>query len=156
MKQREAVFKAVTSVIGEQDGAYTPTTEQRAEIIDIVAEGLSSGNVDFSESAQAKYNTPEKVRQYTSGLVSNWLRKDESLNGGVKYTPKNPGARTGSQDPGIKNLKLLIKSGQLNEEQTEKAQARIDERVAAIKAEKNKVEIDMDAIPADLREELGL
>lgn len=156
MKQREAVFKAVIAVMGEQDGAYNPTTEQRADIISHVAEGLSNGSVDFSESAQAKYNTPEKVRSYTSGLVSNWLRKDPELNGGVKYTPKNPGSRTGSQDPEIKNLKLLIKSGTLSDEQAKIAQDRIDQRVAQIKAEKNKVEIDMDAIPADLREELGL
>lgn len=156
MKQREAVYQATLNVMGEQDGKYEPTKDERASIIDIVTQGIMSGDVDFSESAHTKYPTEEKVRGYVSGMVSNWLRKDENLNGGVKYQPKNPGSRAGSGDPEVKNLKLLIKSGRLDDKQTAIAQARIDERVAQIRAEKSKVEIDFDAIPSDLLETLGL
>lgn len=156
MKQREAVFNAVTNVMGEQEGAYTPSTEERAQIISIVTEGLVAGDVAFSDKAKAKYDTPEKVKTYASGLVSNWLRKDENLNGGVKYQPKNPGSRTGSQDEEVKNLKLLLKSGQLDEAGTEMVQARIDSRIKEIKAAKAKVEINFDSIPADLLDSLNI
>ncbi len=156
MKQSEAVFSAVMNVMGEQDGAYVPTKEERAQIINIVTEGILQNDVDFSDQARAKYNTDKLVRGYTSGMVSNWLRKDTKLNGGTKYVPANPGSRAGSSDPEVKNLKLLIKSGKLDEGQTEIAQARIDEKVQAIKAEKANVEIDFTAIPSDLLASLGL
>ena len=155
MKQREAVYQAVMSVC-DFEGKCEPTKEERAQIINIVTQGIMSGDVDFSEAAHAKYSTEPEVKKYTSGLVSNWLRKDKRLNGGVQYVPANPGSRTGSQDPEIKNLKLLIKSGRLNEEQTEKVQARIDEKVAELRASKVEQAIDLDAIPAELREQLGL
>jgi hypothetical protein len=157
MKQRQAVFNAVINVMGQQDsGAYQPTTEQRKQIIEIVAEGLASGEVDFSESAQAKYDSPEKIKGYTSGLVSNWLRKDPNLNGGETYRPTNPGSRTGSQDEQVKAIRALIKSGKLDEDGTKLAQAKLDERLDELRAEKNKVEINVDQLPADLREQLGL
>jgi hypothetical protein len=157
MKQRQAVFQAVINVMGKQDGAYTPTTDQRASIINIVAEGIHRGEVDFSDSAKAKYDTFEKVKSYTSGMVSNWLRKDPELNGGSKYTPKNPGSRTGQTDPEVKQLRLLMKSGQLSHEQAEIVKARLEERLAEIQASKAKdVEIDFSVLPAELREQLGI
>ena len=156
MKQSEAVYQATLNVMGEQDGAYVPTKEERAQIVSIVAEGISGGDVDFSDAAKLKYNTPAKVKTYTSGMVSNWLRKDTKLNGGTKYIPANPGSRAGMSDPEVKNLKLLIKSGKLDAKQTSIAQARVDEKVQAIKAEKANVEIDFTAIPSDLLASLGL
>ena len=32
MTQKEAVFQAVKNVCGEQEGAYTPSKEQRAQV----------------------------------------------------------------------------------------------------------------------------
>jgi hypothetical protein len=157
MKQRQAVFNAVINVMGKQDGAYQPTTEQRKQIIAIVSEGLFSGEVDFSESARQKYSTLDSIRkEYANGLVSNWLRRDPNLNGGVTYRPTNPGSRTGSQDDQVKAIRALIKSGKLDAEGTKLAQAKLDERIAELRAEKNKVEVDIDQLPADLREQLGL
>lgn len=156
MKQRDAVFQAVVNVMGEQDGKYEPTTEQRKNIINIVTEGLQSGDVAFSESAQAKYNTEEKIRGYASGLVSNWLRKDPELNGGVKYTPKNPGSRTGSQDEQVKAIRALIKSGQLDEEGMEAAEQALNDRLAELRAAKVEKSIDFDALPEHLIEQLNL
>lgn len=158
MTQKDAVFRAVLAVMGDLDGQKAePTKEEREQIISIVAEGIQSGEVSFSEDAQQTYHTPELVREYTASMVSNWLRKDLRLNGGEEYKPKNPGSRTGMSDPEVKNLKLLLKSGKLTtKEQEEKVKARIDQKVQALKAEKAKVEIDFDVIPDDLKAELGL
>ena len=156
MKQREAVFNAVKNVMGEQDGAYDPSKEQRAQIINIVTEGILANEVDFSDQAKAKYDTPEKVKSYTSGMVSNWLRKDKRLNGGETYKPKNPGSRTGSQDEEVKNLKALLKSGTLDSDGEQIVQARLDERIKEIKAEKSKVEINFDALDPELLASLGI
>ena len=107
--------------------------------------------MEFSESAQAKYDTEAKIKTYTNGLVSNWLRKDTRLNGGVKHQIKNPGSRAGSGDEVIKNLKRLA-STLSNPEQLAAVQAEIDKRLAQLKAEKAKnVEIDMSLIPVDLQ-----
>lgn len=156
MKQREAVFQATTNVMGEQDGAYAPSKEQRAQIINIVTEGILANEVDFSDQARAKYDTPEKVKSYTSGMVSNWLRKDKRLNGGVTYKAKNPGSRTGSQDEEVKNLKALLKSNTLDANGEAIVQARLDERIKEIKAEKSKVEINFDALDPALLEALNI
>ena len=164
MKQREAVYQATHGVLNEQGIAFEDhsdinsvmTPELRKQIIAVVTEGIEAGNVDFSEAAHAKYpDTPAK-RKYVSGLVSNWFRKDKRFNGNTTYTPANPGSRTGSSDPEIKNLKLLLKSGRLNDDQAAKVQSRIDEKTAELRAAKNTVEVDMTAIPSELLESLGI
>jgi len=165
MKQSEAVYKAVTSVFEEADihfekgmkAAPLLTKEHRSQIQNILVEGLSNGSVDFSEKAKVKYDTPKKISGYVPGLINNWLRKNPDLNGGVKYEAANPGIRTGSSDPEIKNMKLLIKSNKLTAEQIPKVEAEIAKRQAVLKAEKAKnVEIDYTAIPEDLLESLGI
>lgn len=151
-KQREAVYQATINVMGEQDGKYEPTTEQRKQIIAIVAEGLQAGEVSFSDSAKAKYDTPEKIASYTSGLVSNWLRKDPELNGGTKYVPTNPGSRAGSSDDQVKALRALLKSGTLDEDGTAMAEQALADRLAEIKAAKVEQNIDFDALPDSIKE----
>lgn len=164
-KQSDAVYEATHAVFQENGVAFEDksrpvaefiTKEQRAQIVNMVTEGILSGDVTFSDSARAKHNTADKVRTYVSGMVNNWHRKDERFNGGIKYQPKNPGSRAGSSDPEIKNLKLLLKSGRLDDKQAAIAQARIDEKTAELRAEKAKVDVDFDAIPTDLLEQLGI
>ena len=164
MKQSETVYACVQAVFAEagmkfEDGMNVSdhlTKELRSQVCNMVVSAIEAGECDFSESAHAKYPTTDDKAKYVRGLLWNWFRKDERLNGGVKYQPKNPGSRIGSQDEEVKNLRLLIKSGQLSDAQIAKAQARVDQKIAAIKAERNKTEIDFDAIPSDLLEELGL
>ena len=153
MKQREAVYNAVIEVMGEQaDMLFEPTAEQRKMIVDRVAEGINEGNVDFSESAVEKYDTEAKVRLYTSGLVSNWLRKDKRLNGDTTYKPANPGSRTGQGDPQLRELRKLLKLHKGTADEA-KIQSFIDSRVATIKAEKAKdIEIDVDQLPLELQD----
>lgn len=168
MKQKDAVYQAVTSVFEDNDIHFEDgmnatellSKEHRASVHAIVTEGLTSGNVEFADtpSNQAKMEDPSKMSSYVSGLISNWLRKDERLNGGVKYTPKNPGSRIGSTDPQLKALRGLAKQFQgVNEEKFNLIQTQIEERVNAIKAERaKKVEIDYSVLPSELIEELGL
>ena len=153
MKQKEAVYKACHQVIEFEDNdKITPSSDERAEIIAEVAQGLENGDVDFTESARKKYDTPEKIKSYTSGLVSNWLRKDKRLNGNVDYEIKNKGSRTGQGDAQMKELRKLATLHKGDEEKTAQIQKFIDARLEAIKAEKAKaIEIDTDQLPEELK-----
>ena len=169
MKQRDAVYNAVVNVLEENEiefeegtnvTAHLTTKELRASVHSIVTEGFTSGSIEFADtpSNQAKLDDPALLSSYVSGLISNWFRKDLRLNGGVKYTPKNPGSRVGSNDPTLKALRQLAKRYQGVDEVTfDKIEGEIKNRVTVIQAERaKKVEIDMSAIPSDLLEELGL
>lgn len=153
MKQRESVYNACHQVIEFEDNdKITPTSDERAEIIDLVCEGINDGSVDFSDGAKAKYDTPVKVKSYVSGLVSNWLRKDERLNGNIKYTAKNPGSRTGQGDAQMRELRKLLTLHRDDAEKAAQIQTFIDTRLEAIKAEKAKaIEIDADQLPEELK-----
>lgn len=145
MSQKEAVFTAVTNVVGSFDGACTPTKEQRASINQVLCEGFKSGKIaldrEFSDS---------DLKQYVSGLISNWLRKDTRLNGGEKYAAKNPGSRAGSTDPQLKAMRALLTTVSSSEEKAE-IQGYIDARVSEIAKTKQVKVVDFSALPADLQ-----
>ena len=157
LNQKNAVFAAACSVLEQDsfDEAVVLTKEQRASVIEIVAEGFSNFEVELKEESREKYNTPAKLKTYTNSLVSNWVRKDKRLNGDVQHTIKNPGSRAGSGDAVIRELKKL-KSTFTEQDQIDACDTEIEKRMAVIKAEKAKdVEIDMSLIPEDLRDLLG-
>lgn len=161
LNQKESVFQAVTSVLEEAgqsvDGKVSLTKDQRSQVVTLVTESINSGDTEFSDAAKAKYDTTEKVRSYTVGLVNNWLRKDKRLNGGEAYKPANPGSRAGSQDPVIKELRKLL-STLTEEDQKAAVQAEIDARLSEIKAEKaatKQATINLDQIPEHLRALVG-
>lgn len=142
MNQKEAVYSAVINVCGNVDGAYSPTREQRAQVNQILFEGFRSGKIhverEFSDT---------ELKAYVSGLQSNWLRKDQRLNGNVAYVPKNPGSRTGSGDAQLKAMRALLTSLSSEEDRAE-VQAHINARIAELKP---KTEIDLSALPEELR-----
>lgn len=151
MKQNDAVFQAVCQVLGQTnfDQAVILTTDQRKQVIEIVSKGICEKKVDFSTEASEKYSTFDKVKTYTSGMVSNHLRKDKRLNGNTKYEAKNPGSRTGQGDEMLKNLKAL--RSQLTDPQHIQA---VDEKIAERTNELSKtktVTIDIDKLPEELR-----
>lgn len=150
MKQNDAVFQAVCQVLGQTnfDQAVVLTTDQRKQVIEIVSKGICEKKVDFSTEASEKYNTFDKVKTYTSGMVSNHLRKDKRLNCNTKYEAKNPGSRTGQGDEMLKNLKAL--RSQLTDLQHIQA---VDEKIAERTNELSKktVTIDIDKLPEELR-----
>jgi len=154
LNQREGVYSACLSVMNVEsfDSACEPTKEQRSQIIAIVTEGLLQEEISMSEAARAKHDTEAKMRTYANGLVSNWLRKDLKLNGGVKYEIKNKGSRAGSSDPVVKELRKLIKTLTAGSEEHEAVSAELDKRIEAAKTAKAKtVTIDIDKIPEELK-----
>lgn len=158
VNQKAAVYNAVSSITNFEDGdKVTLTTEGRAQIISIVAAGFEANEVSMSEVACQKYlGNPQELKKYTSGLVNNWLRKDTRMNGGDKYTTKNPGSRAGNGDSMVKNLKAL-KSTLTDQDKIDQVEQAIQQRQAELKAEKAKdVAIDFDQIPAELKATLGL
>ena len=131
ISQKEAVFQAMTNICGTQDGAYTPTKEQRASVSQVLFEGFRSGSIELDREY-----TDTKLKEYVSGLQSNWLRKDKRLNGNVAYTPKNPGSRAGSTDPQVKAMRQLL-STKTDPSDRAEIQSFIDKRVAEIKPSKS-------------------
>ena len=144
MNQKEAVFMAVINVCGTTDGQYTPTREQRAQVNAILFEGVRSGQVECDTEYDAA-----GLKQYVSGLQSNWLRKDKRLNGGVKYEAKNPGSRAGVADPQLKNMRALLSTLTDPTERSE-VEGYIATRVSEVAATKPVKAIDFSALPEAL------
>jgi hypothetical protein len=153
MKQNDAVFGAVCAVLGNDkfEQAVELTKEQRDTVVSIVVDGIVNGTVDFSAEAKAKYDTPAKVKSYTTGMVSNHLRKDKRLNGNIKYEIQKPGSRAGQGDDQLKAMRAL-RSKLSDPEQIALVDAEIAARTEAIRAAKVKtVEINISSIPEHLR-----
>lgn len=130
----------------------------RKSIIDIVCAGFSKGEVELKDtpSNREKLANPTKLRGYVGGLVSNWFRKDERLNGDTKYAIKNPGSRAGSTDPQLKALRALAVQFKGTPKETI-IKSQIEARQSAIAKEKaSKVVVDISALSAELVEQLGL
>ena len=154
--QKEAVYVATRSVLSDngivfedkQDIKDVMTTDMRKSIISIVVEGLKSGEVALKEGYDMS-----KVEGYTNGMVSNWFRKDKRFNGGTKHVVLNPGSRAGSTNPQIKEMRKLLKtvepgSAAARQVETVLAAAIIEHKAASQK----QVKIDVDALPAELRD----
>lgn len=163
--QKEAVYTAVTEVLGAINGAVELTKEQRRAVISQITDGMQNGEVELSDDSRAKFDTRKKVETYVGGLVNNWLRKDVRLSGGVKYEAKNPGKRAGSSDEQLKAMRVLRKQLEAAGETDKVAEvdAAIASRVADLKAEKVVTKkaaqipaIDTSSIPEELREMLGI
>ena len=164
MNQKSAVYEATMSVLAAceldftdgQDVSRVVTKDMRKDVVSIVTAGILSKDVEFSDEARAKYSDEAKVRTYVNGLVNNWHRKDVRFNGGEKYVAKNPGSRAGSGDTVLKNLKAL-RSTRTDEAELAAIDEAIAKRTAEVGEEKaKKVTVDLDKIPAELRELLGV
>lgn len=154
MSQKEAVFSAVTSVLNENnitvsegtDVSTLMTRELRSQVNQVLFEGFRKGSVELDR----EYSDTD-LKGYVSGLQSNWLRKDKRLNGGLKYTAKNPGSRIGSSDPQLKAMRALLTTVSTDADRAE-VQSAIDARVGEIQALKvKKVTIDASVLPAALQ-----
>ena len=146
VNQKEAVFNAVTSTVEVVNNKALLTKAEREKVICLLVEGFEQDKIELSSKQ-------EDLRKYTVGLLNNWLRKDTRLNGGDKYEAKNPGSRSGSADPVVKNLRLMLKT-EITETQKKVIEEAIAARVSALKPKT--VEVDMSVIPADILAKLGL
>lgn len=151
MKQNDAVFQAVCSVLGRDgfDSAVELTKDERDNVISIVTEGVIAGKVDFSAEAIAKHDTPAKVKSYTVGMVSNHLRKDKRLNGDVKYEIKNPGSRK-KLDPTLQALTQLQSQMVKDSDEWHQIEAAIADRQLLLNQPKA-INIDLSALPEEFR-----
>lgn len=146
MNQKEGVFAAVVGVMGNVDGKVDPSNDQLDAIHERLFTEFKEGRVEYKGGAP----DDAKLKKYIPGLVNNWLRKDTRLNGGSKYETKRPGIRAGSGDEQLKMMKLLL--GQTTDPQ---AKADIEAAIKVRQEElKPKVEINVDAIPLELRKYL--
>lgn len=169
MKQREAVYQAVVSVLesngiefiqGKSNAAQLLTKEMRSEVHRIVVAGFESGTVKLKEtqSNHDKLTDSAKLSSYVTGLITNWLNKDPDLNGGLAYQSKNPGSRAGSGDTLVKEMRLLKKQLEAagNLDGVAKVEEAIEDRVKELKAAKakaNKPEaINVDNLPDFLKD----
>lgn len=159
VNQKTGVYNAIVAFCAEndipfEDGmSFEPTKEQRATIVGMVAAGLEAHEIEMSDKAREKYTDLSKLKTYSNGLVSNWVRKDKRLNGGVKHVIKNPGSRAGSGDAILRELRKLRKT-LTDEAQIAVVDTEIEKRIEIVQAEKaKKVEINTDLLPEEL---LGL
>ena len=151
--QKDAVYSTVKSVLAENGVHHEDYTqldmskEMKSQCISILVTGFEQGEIELK-------SPQENLKSYVNGLLNNWLRKDKRFNGNVVYKAKNPGSRTGQQDPMVKNLRILLSTLPEGSEAHKATAQRIEQRVAELKAEKAREqikEIDFSAIPADIK-----
>ena len=159
LSQKEAVRNAIFSVLKQKGESYELngsvtinevfTNEDKAKAREILFAGFKSGQINYKESFQSKVDSDTELKKYVSGLLNNWMTKDRELNAGVVHRTKNPGARTGSSDEKVKEMKKLLS---ITTDATAKAliEQAISTRIAEIKPVKT-IAIDVSVIPENLR-----
>jgi len=167
MKQREAVYLSTTEVLAHKGIEFMPSvtdvrdvvnTEIRKEIADRVVNLFKSGGVEFkgTDANQAKLSDEKLLRNYVTGLITNWFNKDPQLNGGSKYQAKNPGSRAGSSDAQLKEMRLLKKHLETigNTEGIARVEEAIQARIAELRTEKAPTlpEVSTDNLPDFLKD----
>ncbi len=151
-EQKDSVYKAVIEVFNSSninfiegmDARQLIDRSLRKDIIENLMNQFQIGQIPLS----SKQND---LKEYVSGLLSNWLRKDLRLNGGMRYKVKSPGVRKGQQDPLIKNLRTLQSTLEPGSQAFQATQSRIEQRLVQIKVEQAPA-IDRSAIPVDLQQ----
>ena len=154
IKQDRAVYNAVVSFYRDsnkffEDGNKVELTQdERKTIVQIISQGLQNGSIKMSESAKKKHDTPKKIHNYATGLVSDRLRKDKRLNGNVKHTVENPGSRIPARfadDKILIDLKEYKKKYCFTAQQKAEANNGIKNRIAELRAEELK-DVDMSVV----------
>lgn len=159
MNQRKATCSTILAVLEERGVKYeqngqTPISEvltdkDRADVCSALFAMFRGNQVEMSDEAKEKYKDDKALKNYITGLVSNWVRKAPEFNAGGKYTPKNPGSRAGQGDEQVKEMKKLL--SQTSDPETKAViEKAIADRVAEIKPETS-VEIDASKLPESLR-----
>lgn len=163
--QRTACVNAIMSVLTDANINYelngdvsvneVLTPQLKEQVRAILFNAFRAGQVQYKESFQAKVDDDKELKSYISGLVNNWIRKAKEFNSGQAYKAKNPGSRAGSTDPQVKEMRKLLSV--TSDEQAKVAiQAALDAKLSELKAAKQQVTINVDALPAELRAKLGL
>jgi hypothetical protein len=146
MNQKEAVYLAITEMFElSGDGPVELTRDQKHDVINVLMTGFKAKRISYA----GELPNDKDLRNYCSGLLNNWLRKDPRLNGGTKYQPKNPGARRGATDPQLQAL-MKLQSMQTDPAKIAEIQVYIDKRRAELEPK-----VDLSALPQDLLKKFG-
>jgi hypothetical protein len=95
LSQKESVYLAVSKV-AQQAGIKLEekpvikrvlTKDQLDKVHELVCADLSAGTTRLkdTESNQKKLTDPSKLKKYVRGMVQNWFRRDDRLNGTDKF-----------------------------------------------------------------------
>ncbi|MCB0390548.1 MAG: hypothetical protein KDD58_04625 [Bdellovibrionales bacterium] len=95
LSQKESVYLAVCKIV-DQDKLKLDekpmiknilTKEQLERVHDLVCDDLSSKRCRLkdTEGNQRKLADPAKLRKYVRGMVQNWFRRDDRLNGDKSF-----------------------------------------------------------------------
>ena len=98
LTQREAVFQEVSKILKQEKIVLQPKQPVKAVlkenhikvIIAAIAAGFKSGAIDLknTDSNKKKLADAKQMESYVIGLINNWLRRDNRLNGaGDKVQP---------------------------------------------------------------------
>ena len=155
LTQKEVVYNAVTSIMGSDFKAgincaewFKANPTAKTTLQAVVLEAFTSGKCEIK-------NEQDNMKTYVSGLITNHLKKDIRLNGGSKYVAKNPGSRAGIVDPQVREARKLLKTLESGSIAAEKTEAFIENRVRELKASKKSIDIDVEALPEELRSLVG-
>jgi len=159
MNQRQATYNAVRSVLTNSGVEFTDgmnaksvmTKELRSQVNEILCAGFLAGEIELkdTESNRAKLADRKALMEYVSGLQTNWLNKDERLNGGVEHEIKNPGSRAGTGDAQLKALRAL-RSTKSDPYEIAEIEAHIERRLTEI-AKPKQVTVNFDDLPEELK-----
>lgn len=144
--QKDGVFAVMMAVLEKFGSTYDATIDysksitkpMKTEAITFLVEQFEAGNIPLDRPQG------DKLHQYCSGLLNNWLRRDKRLNGNVEYVGK-----VGNSDPQIREARKLLTSGKITDPVVI---ARIESTIEKLVAEKRKdVEIDVSKLPEELK-----
>jgi hypothetical protein len=156
--QRSATVNVLLAVLKESGIEYqlngdtpikdvlTPQHKEKARAI--ICQMFVNKQVSYRPDFQAKVDDPAELRKYVGGLINNWIRKAKEFNGGETYKPKNPGARAGTSDPQVRELKKLLAKVKGTAHEA-KVQTAIEARLEEIRP---KVKINVALLPDDLKD----
>lgn len=129
------------------------TQDVRAIIHSQVFEGLKDGSIPMTAKNKDKYlNDLSELSRYASALISDRLRKNVMLNGGVPY---KPATKAGPRDAELKALKQAYLLVQDDPEKAKVVEDAIEKRKQELNVKKEK-EVDLSALDPELKAALGL
>jgi hypothetical protein len=164
LNQREATFQAITTVLSNsgvnftsgEDAKSVLTSEHKKKVRDILVSGLKDGSITSTQEFMSKMSTDADLSKYTSGLISNWIKKDTRLNGNKKHQSSGGNSssnRVGNSDSQVKELKKLLKATVGTDSEQEVAEA-LNARINELKVNKTsraKSSISVESIPENLQ-----
>jgi hypothetical protein len=146
--QKDGTFDAVMKIIEKFSGKYDPKINYYQALTkpmknDVVQELVRAFG---AKEIRLEREQGEKIESYCVGLLNNWLRRDERLNGGTKYVGK-----VGNADPAIREARKLLNSGKITDPNVI---AHIEQTITKMVADKkgSSVEIDVSKLPDELKQ----